>query len=136
MSIIYACQRRVNALQKINARIMVLHNIGQIPFITCDNPSRPYQPDRVQRIFNENLPGIGNVKTQITFPRDPETCVLVSSNSSYPVFSHQSVREKQVRQINSALAIMAEKEIIFAGPKIDVFERWVDLDKLYPVRRP
>jgi len=84
----------------------------------------------------EGLPGMGNPKSQITYPIDPNTCLLVSSSLANSAFIHEEVKDKQVRMINSALALMADREIIFAGPNIDVFEKWLDLSQLKPIRRP
>jgi hypothetical protein len=136
MAIIQACSRETNALRRINAKVIALHRTGTTPFVTCDNPARPYFPDRLRRIDMEAFPGMGNPRSQITYPVDPNTCLLVSSNPAYSAFTHQEVKDKQVQKINCALALMADREIIFAGPNTDVFEKWLDLSLLKPIRRP
>lgn len=118
------------------ARIIVLHAKEVFPFVTCDNPVRPYYPDRIRRMFTEPLPGFLDPRVQIVYPIDPKTCLLISSNPSYPAFDHTDIEARQVRKINTALAIMADKEIIFAGPDVSVFENWLKPDLLRPIKSP
>jgi hypothetical protein len=136
MAMIQACSRESKVLSRINAKVLVLHRKGSIPFVTCDNPARPYFPDRIQQIDFEGIPGMSDPRSQLTFPIDPNTCLLVSSNPTYPNFSHKEVNDKQIRTINCALALMADKEIIFADPNTNVFEDWLNLGSLKPIRRP
>ena len=136
MAMIQACNRESNVLSRINAKVLVLHRKGSIPFVTCDNSARPYFPDRIQQIDVDGIPGMGDPRSQLTFPIDPNTCLLVSSNPNYPTFRHEEVNDKQIITINSALALMADKEIIFADPNINVFENWLSLSSLKPIRRP
>ena len=136
MAIIQASKLESNALSRINAKILVLHRNGPTPFVTCDNPARPYFPDRIRRIGMEAIPGMGNTRSQLTFPIDPNTCLLISGNARYSTFAHEEVNDKQVRKINCALALMADKEIILADPNTNVFENWLDLNNMKPIRRP
>jgi hypothetical protein len=136
MAIVQACNQQIDILSRIDAKVIVLHETGITPFVTCDNPSRPYFPDRIHRIISEPLPGLGREKSQITYPIDPKTCILVTDNPEYPAFAHQELKDGQVRKVNSALALMADKKIIFASPNTDVFEDWLDLTHLKPIRRP
>ena len=136
IAIIQACKLETNALSRINAKILVLHRNGPTPFVTCDNPARPYFPDRIRRIDMEAIPGMGNARSQLTFPIDPNTCLLISSNARYSAFTHEAVNDKQIRKINCALALMADKQIIFADPNTNVFENWLDLNNLKQIIRP
>lgn len=120
----------------VEPRILVLHATGSLPFVTCDNPARPYCPDRLVAMFTDPLPGFAEPGAQIVFPIDPKRCLLISSNTSYSLFSHVEAKEKDVRAVNTALAIMADKEIVLSVPHTSLFEDWLELDKLSPIHRP
>ena len=120
----------------VEPKVKVLHIKASLPFITCDNPSRPFYPKRIRQIFDEPLPGFKDSKVYIVYPVSPRSCILISSNSAWVKFEYENAKEETVRAINTALAIMADKEIVFSGPKISGFEDWLKLDGLRPVRRP
>jgi hypothetical protein len=136
MTMTNACSKHIDGLRRAGAKIVVLHADKTTPFITCDNPARPYFSDKLRRILLEPLPSVLNAKVQITYPIGPTACLSISLDSSAPPCVHENVKGKQVKRINTALALMADKEIIFAGPKISVFEDWLDLNELQPARRP
>jgi hypothetical protein len=102
----------------VEPKVKVLHTAQYIPFVTCDNPSRPYDPKRPDKIFDGFLPGFRDRRVQILYPVSPQTCITVSSSPFWQAFSHQTASPNSVRAINTALAIMADKEIIFPGPDI------------------
>ena len=126
----------MTALEQAGARVAVLHATGDIPFVTCDNPARPYYPDRVRRIVREPLPGFADQRTEITYPIAPTCCVKVTSNPAYPQFTHDTVGPAQIRKVNSAHAIMADKEIVLSSPNMGVFQSWLKLERIQPIRRP
>ena len=136
MSILLGCNRDINAFRSVGAKILVLHTKASMPFVTCDNPARPYYPDRIRGMLSDDAPGVADSKAQIVYPIEPKCCLLVSSNPSFAVFAHDDIEAEQARAINTALAIMADKEIVLAGPHTSVFESWLDLDKLEPIPYP
>jgi len=129
--------KQFNPLQAfLEPKILVLHSKESLSFITCDNPGRPYHPDYLRMMYSDPLPGFADQKSQIVYALDPKRCLMISSNSVYPNFSYRDVKANEVRAINTALAIMADKEIIFPEPTTSVFENWLRLDELRPIRRP
>ena len=136
MSIALSCNEHVNALRIADVRILVLHTRETCPFITCDNPARPYYPEQIERMYSEHPPGFEEDGVQIVYPLSPACCLVISRNSSLPRFSHDEAKIGHVKAINTALAIMADKEIVLAGPHTSVFESWLDLDKLEPIPCP
>jgi hypothetical protein len=137
MMIVESSSNQFNVLRAfVEPRVLVLHTRESLPFVTCDNPARPYYPDRLRTMFTDPLPGFTEPGVQIVFPLDPKRCLLISSNTGYSLFSHVDVKEKDVRAVNTALAIMADKEILFPEPNASVFEYWLELNKLSPIRRP
>ncbi|HLB45795.1 MAG TPA: DUF4238 domain-containing protein, partial [Anaerolineales bacterium] len=81
MAIVLSCDQHLNVLRNAGARILILHTEGSAPFITCDNPARPYHTDRIRRMLSEPLPpGFQDGKSQIVYPISPKSCLLISSN--------------------------------------------------------
>ncbi len=137
MALVEYSSKEFNALSSMrDPKVTVLHSRSSLRFVTCDNPSRPYYPDRVRRMFAEQLPGFADPRVQVVYPIDPNSCLLITSNPTHPVFSHRSVKTKQVRAVNAALAIMAAKEIVLPEPNTSVFEDWLRLEELRPIKRP
>ena len=126
--------RALSAL--VEPKVKILHAKPSLPFITSDNPSRPFYPKRIRQIFDEPLPGFKDAKVHVVYPASPQSCIVISSNTAWLKFEHENAKEGTVRAINTALAIMSDKEIVFSGTKIFVFEYWLKLDELRPVRRP
>ncbi len=120
----------------VEPRIKVLHTKHSRAFITCDNPARPFHPNRLPLMFDEALPGFSEKNTWVVYPLSPLVCVVVSSDPSWPKIEFNRAKDSIVRMINTALAIMAEKEIVFSGPSQSIFEDWITLDRLRPLRRP
>lgn len=137
MAVTEYSSRETNALiHNVETKIVIAYTKGEASFVTCDNPCRPYRPDRIRRMFNEPLPGFKDPKTQMLYPVSPSSCIVISTNSNFPKYEYQKVNEKRVRAINTALAIMADREIVFSGPNISFFENWLTLNKLRPIKRP
>jgi len=120
----------------VKPKMRVLHTPDEVPFVTCDNPSRPYHSKRVKNIEDSRLPGFKDPQVQILFPVSPQSCVILSSNPSWREFAHLDARPSQVREINSALAMMANEQIVFASPNTNVFQSWLNLRTLKPLLRP
>lgn len=137
MMMVEYSNNRFSALRAfVEPKVLVLHTRESLPFVTCDNPARPYYPDRLRRMFTEPLPGFSEPESQIVFPIDPKTCLLISCNTSYSLFSHVDIKAKDVTAVNTALAIMADKAIVLPEPHTGLFEDWLELDKLSPINRP
>jgi uncharacterized protein DUF4238 len=120
----------------VRPKMRVLHTSDEVPFVTCDNPSRPYHSKRVKNIEDSRLPGFKDPQVQMLFPVSPHSCVVLSSNSSWREFAHLVARPSQVREINSALAMMSEEQIVFASTNTNVFQSWLNLRTLKPLLRP
>lgn len=136
MAIIEAAEGQFNSLRQLDVKLKVLRTTGRVPFITCDNAARPYLPDRIRRIPTEPLPGLKNPRVQITYPISKTTCILVSSDNMVPLFSEYEISDKQVRRINSALALAGDKELVLPGPSGDFFDDWIDLVQVPRPNRP
>ena len=121
---------------KVEPKVKVLHTIPSVPFITCDNPARPYKPNQLRESLDRPLPGLRDPSVHILYPISPLSCIVISSNRSWRAFVHQSASVSSVKAINTALAIMADEQIIFAGPNVSVFQEWLKLDKIRPLSRP
>ena len=120
----------------VKPKMRVLHTSDALPFVTCDNPSRPYHSKRIKNIQDSRLPGFKDPQVQILFPVSPQSCMVLSSNPSWREFAHLDARPSQVREINSALAMMSDEQIVFASPKTNVFQSWLNLRTLKPLLRP
>jgi len=120
----------------VKPRVKVLHTLPSVPFVTCDNPARPHKPTQLRKIFDRGLPGIGDPRVHMLYPISPLDCIVISSDRSWRDFVHQDVTVSSVKAINTALAIMADEQIIFSSPNTSVFEHWMKLDRLRPLLRP
>jgi hypothetical protein len=120
----------------VKPKIRILHTVQSAPFVTCDNPARPYKPTHLRKIFDRGLPGMADPRVHMLYPISPLACIVISSNNAWRDFIHQDANVSSVRAINTALAIMADEQIIFAGPNTSVFENWLKLDLLRPLLRP
>ena len=121
---------------RVKPRVKVLHTLPSVPFVTCDNPARPHKPTQLRKIFDRGLPGIGDPRVHMLYPISPLDCIVISSDRSWRDFVHQDVTVSSVKAINTALAIMADEQIIFSSPNTSVFENWMKLDRLRPLLRP
>jgi len=120
----------------VKIKVRILHSSAATPFITCDNPARPYKPDQLRQIFDSRIPGLKELGVHILYPISPLSCVVISSNTSWRDFEHQSASVSSIKAINSALALMADEQIIFSGPNMSVFEEWLKPDQIRPLARP
>jgi hypothetical protein len=136
MAIYQSCMKQVTGWHEVDARILIMHAPGRIKFIVSDNPARTYYPDRLKYISVDRLPGIIEEESQIAFPIAPDTCIIVTANRNYPKFSYHEATATEVKKINTALAIIARDEIVFPDPYIYMFEPWLDLANIQPLRNP
>jgi hypothetical protein len=120
----------------VEPRIKVLHTQPEAPFVTCDNPARPYKPNQLRKIFDQGLPGLRDSRVRMLYPISPLACIVISTDRSWRKLVHKHVNVHSVRAINTALAIMADEQVVFHGPNVSVFESWLRLDKLRPLLRP
>lgn len=120
----------------VKPKMRVLHTSGPLFFVTCDNPSRPYLPNRLRKMFDSRLPGFADPRVQMLFPISPSACVVLSSNRSWRDFAHIGAPKSKVMEINTALAIMSDQEIVFPSPNVRVFQKWLKLNDLRPLLRP
>lgn len=121
---------------KVKIKVKVLHSTSSVPFVTCDNPARPYKPNRLQEIFDRRVPGLEHPRVHILYPISPLRCIVISSNPSWQDFVHQSASVSSVEAINTALAIMADEQIVFGGSNVSAFQKWLRLDEIRPLARP
>lgn len=130
ISIVVSVRDGVSALEEVNAKIILYRRFGQVPFITCDNPARPYRADRIQAIHSSDLPALWEPTTRITYPISPDLCLVISSDLRLPAVSVQRVGEHVVRGINTALAQSAYDQVVFPSLDRNVFQDWMSLDDL------
>ena len=98
--------------------------------------ARPYFPKKVKKIPSQKLPGIKNPYTRLLYPIAPDTCLVLTTETEIPMFSHREINGKSVRDINSALALMAIEEIIISKPSLYGFSPWLDISSMPPILRP
>jgi hypothetical protein len=136
IAIVQACVRELSALERIEAKILVLHAEGSSQFITTDNLARPYFPKRVKGLPSQNLPGIADPDSRLLYPISPDTCLVLTKAAGLPQFSHDEIKGTQIKEINSALALMAIKEIILPSPSLYYFLPWLNLNTMSTMVRP
>ncbi len=134
---VLAATGHTDFFKKHDVRVSFLHATGDLRFVTCDNPMRPYIIDIVGSIAAEGDPGFGNPAAMATYPLSPTCCAFVAGHELMPHGNHGSVDDRYVRKINTAHLLMAHQEVVLPGPDVDgLFEPWVDLSSIGPPRRP
>lgn len=130
VSMVTAVANGQSALEQLGAKVVVLQRFGDVGFVTCDNPARPYRHDRVRAMRRGYEPALTLPTTWITYPISPDRCILVCTDSNRLEYSRISADEGMVRKINTALAQSAYEDIIMPSGEKDVFEPWFDLESL------
>lgn len=136
MAIVQACVRDHNALNRIEVKLLVLHAKGSSQFIIGDNLARPFYPRRIRDLPSQNLPGIIDPESRLVYPISPDTCLVLTKDVSLPHFSHDEIKGKPIKEINSAIALMATNEIVLPSPSLYYFEPWLNVSSMPPMARP
>ncbi len=115
------------------ARVSVLRAPRGGPlFVQCDNPARPFRRDRLRSLANEPISSLLNPKTLLAYPISPRTCLVMPGGARRGTWGGRLRRSTAgagaVRQINTGLAIHANREIILPGPTTEgLFQDWLDV---------
>jgi hypothetical protein len=136
MAIVQACAQDHIVLAQAGAKITILHATGSYRFITCDNLARPYYPSKLVDLPRQRLPGIGEPNTRSHYPISPNTCIEISTDSKLPRYSHREIKGTVIKEINSALALMAMNEIIIPKPSKFFFQPWIDISAIPKMQWP
>lgn len=133
LTVQYTLRDETRFVDEWDVRICVLHTNTAFPFVLSDNLGRAYLHNSLKSIRTNRVPGLRDKGSRIVYPIAPSTCLLISTNPSYPVFSHVNVDAKFVKRLNTALALMADEQIILPAPHTSFFQTWLRLDNLRPI---
>jgi hypothetical protein len=115
--------------------VAVLHAAGLQRFITCDNPCRPYLLDNLRGLQRGPLMGLLQGGIVATYPISPNACFLISKGLASG--EHIAATDVEVQRINTALALIADDEVVLPGPSTDgLVEPWIRWSKLQAPLNP
>ncbi len=135
-TIFHESKRQVTDLHKAKINIYFVHAPARVKFIISDNSGRAYYSDRIKSIQNDRLPGILERNAQIAYPIAPDACIVASINKDFPHLAHVEISATEIKKINTALAIIADAEIVFPSPYMYLFEPWLDITNIPRLRNP
>jgi Protein of unknown function (DUF4238) len=137
IAIVVRARKEADALKRLDAKVRVFCTDGITPFVTCDNPVRPYIPGRERHLAAErDHPGMAQPGVQMIFPISPTMCIVVARDSRFPRFSYVDMRARDVKKLNGVLATLADTEIILPRPDTSMFDQSLDLNRLRPMKAP